>query len=49
MNQWDYFATDDNTYTIRGNGNVLAMYDFEDYDKLDTIWILILNIVIISK
>ena len=44
VNQWDRFDSDDYTYAINGNGNVLESYDFDGYDKNDSYWILVLNV-----
>jgi ABC-type multidrug transport system ATPase subunit/ABC-type multidrug transport system permease subunit len=46
VNEWGRFETDDYIIAIHGNGDVLALYGFEDFNKNDTFWILTLNIVL---
>jgi len=46
VNQWESFDTDDTTYAVYGNGNVLALYGFEGFNKFDSYWILSIYIVV---
>lgn len=47
VNQWDDFETDDSPYTVTGQGNILATYDFTGFNKNNTIWIMLLYIIAI--
>lgn len=49
VNQWTQFDTDDTTYAVDGNGDVLSLYDFQGFNKNDSFLILLLNIVIIGE
>lgn len=40
VNQWESFETDDSPNAVNGNGDVLALYSFEGFNKYDTFWIL---------
>jgi len=40
VNQWGSYETDDLTYAPNGNGNVLKLYSFENFDKFDSFWIM---------
>jgi ATP-binding cassette subfamily G (WHITE) protein 2 (SNQ2) len=42
VNQWESFDSDDTTYAVNGNGNVLSSYGFDNFNKYDTFWILII-------
>ena len=40
VNQWGSYETDDLTYAPNGNGDVLKLYSFENFDKFDSLWIM---------
>lgn len=44
VNQWDRFSTDDET-DENGNGNILAVYSFDNYDKNNSFGIAVLYII----
>jgi ABC-type lipoprotein export system ATPase subunit len=45
-NQWEEYSTDDNPATGDGNGNVLAYYGFEGFNKWFSLWILALYVIV---
>lgn len=50
VNQWSRYDTDDTAddRTRDGNGDILATYQFDDFDKYDSFWILVLYMILFA-